>query len=131
MTTNEPAPDLLRQRVVDHSNRDARLAVAEVAARCPPLRARLAVMAARAERSLNDAERSAFLDECTDIQKTVEGARTDLILALMDAPAKVAGHSRVLDIEKAIDNLEAAVSAVRACLTGKPTALAAVSPRRA
>ena len=43
-------------------------------------------------------------------------ARADLISNLMGAPRKVAGHSRVVDIEKAIDSPEAAIDAARLVL---------------
>jgi hypothetical protein len=36
-----------------------------------------------------------------------------LIETLMDAPPRVAGNSRIADVERALDNIEAAVRRVR------------------
>ena len=36
-------------------------------------------------------------------------ARTDLIIELAEAPRVISGHSRVADVEKALDNIEAAL----------------------
>ena len=40
------------------------------------------------------------------------------ILGLIDAPQKVAGNSRVVDVEKAMDNLEMALAVLRGKLLG-------------
>lgn len=105
-----------RPRVIDHTNRDARLAVAGVASRCQPLRARLAVIEARAKRRLTSAERRAMIEECEAFQRSVEEARTDLVLGLMDAPERVRRHSRVSDVDKALDQLDALTTRLKASL---------------
>jgi hypothetical protein len=45
-----------------------------------------------------------------EIAVICQEARVKLLLNLMDAPRKVVGHSRVSDVEKALDNLDAATS---------------------
>jgi hypothetical protein len=42
----------------------------------------------------------------------VHQARTDILLALADTPARLAGHSRVVDVERALDSVDTAVRAV-------------------
>ena len=66
-----------------------------------------------AERRFNEAERKAMLERCAAIEGELLMARTDLIEGLADAPQKVAGHSRVVDVERALDNIETAVEALR------------------
>lgn len=105
-----------RRRTVDRSNADARLAVAEVASRFGPWRTSLAQMSAQADRPVDETLRARLLDHCEAIAGEIRAARTDLILELADAPRKVAGHSRVMDIEGAFDNLEATLERVRDAL---------------
>src|SRR3569623_2152698 len=109
---SEPRP----KRKVDTSGREASLAVAEIAARLEPLRARIALINAKARRDLSNGERKDLVAECDAILAVATAARADLISNLMEAPRKVAGHSRVVDIEKAIDSLEAAIDAARPVL---------------
>ena len=101
----------LRKRAVDTSNKDARLAVADVATRLEPLRHQVALITAKAQRPLTPAARDAMMRECTAIRRATELARVDLLERLLEAPRKVAGHSRVTDIEKALDNLDDALAA--------------------
>jgi hypothetical protein len=110
---NRPIP---RSRRMDRSNAQARLAVADVASRFGTWRTVLAQMSARAERTVDITNRAELLDRCKAIGAEIQAGRTDLILELADAPAKVAGHSRVVDIERAFDNLEAALHRVRDAL---------------
>jgi len=109
-------PDAPTARKVDTSAREARLAVSEIAARLEPLRARIALINAKAERHFSTTERADLIAECDAIRAASAAARTDLISNLMEAPRKVAGHSRVVDIEKAIDSLEAAIDAAKVVL---------------
>ena len=67
-------------------------------------------MAAAAERS--GSNRAALTDDCAAIRSEVLAARTDILLALADAPARIAGHSRVVDVERALDSVDVAVKAV-------------------
>lgn len=76
-------------------------------------RSAVARMAVRAERLIGDRDRAAMLARCAAIEAELRAARTDLILELADAPRAVAGHSRVADVEKALDGLEAALRDVR------------------
>ena len=78
--------------------------------RFPDWRQRCALMAAEAERRGGD---GAHLTEgCAAIRAEVQDARTDILLALADTPPQLAGHSRVVDVERALDSVETAVTAV-------------------
>ena len=70
-----------------------------------------------AERRFTEADRKAMLERCAAIEGELMMVRTDLIVGLADAPQKVAGNSRVVDVERALDNIEAAVEALRQKLT--------------
>jgi uncharacterized protein YceH (UPF0502 family) len=76
-------------------------------------RSDVASMAVKADRHAGDREKRAMLERCTAIEAELLEARTDLILELAEAPRVIAGHSRVADIEKALDNIEAALDDVR------------------
>lgn len=52
--------------------------------------------------------------ECVSIRSALQEARLQLLTQLMDAPTKVTANSRVVDVEKAIDNLEAPWPKLRA-----------------
>ena len=103
-------PEGKRSRVVDYSTRDARHAVADVVQRLGPLRSRLALIYARTQRSLSETERAAMEAECQEMTITLHEARVGLLDNLIEAPRKVAGHSRVTDAERAIDNLDDALA---------------------
>jgi hypothetical protein len=103
--------DLERKgRVVDHTSRDARVAIASVVNRLEPHRSRVAVIYAKTQRPVSDAERATLREECKAISDAIQRARVELIEELIDAPRKVLAHSRVADAERALDNLEAAVA---------------------
>jgi hypothetical protein len=78
--------------------------------RFPDWRQRCALMAAEAERPGNNAEQ--LTEGCAAIRAEVQDARTDILLALADTPPRLAGHSRVVDVERALDSVETAVAAV-------------------
>lgn len=96
--------------------REARTAIADIIAACGPLRDRLAMITFKAQRRLNEAERAHLLEECAEIQTAVQESRTALLLALMDASRAVLSNSRVADVEKALDNLEAGLVTAQASL---------------
>jgi len=75
-------------------------------------RSDLASFAVRADRDAGDRDRRAMLERCAAMEAELLAARTDLILELADAPRNIAGHSRVADVEKALDNIEAALKDV-------------------
>lgn len=102
-----------KRRIVDTSNRDARLAVSTTIARCGPWQLELAKFAAWAARRPSMRERQEMLDRCDEIAAGVHEARTALIEGLMDAPRRVLGHSRVADVEKALDGIEARIRNLR------------------
>jgi hypothetical protein len=106
-----------KRRVMDTSGADARRAVAEIVSLFAPWRFDLARFAARAERHFTRAEQQAMLRRCAEIEKQLLAARTELIVSLADAPRTVAGHSRVVDVEKALDNIEVSVKRLRGKLT--------------
>jgi hypothetical protein len=68
-------------------------------------------MTARAESGrLSPDDLTDMAKECSLIATAIAEARTDLIIELAEAPAKVTGHSRVVDAERALDNVEAALA---------------------
>lgn len=105
-----------RRRRTDTSNMDARRAVAGALEQFANWRGDLARFAAQANRALSDRERRAMLDRCSAIEAELLEVRTALLLDLGDAPAQVAGHSRVVDVEKALDGVAAQAEALRARL---------------
>ena len=106
-----------KRRGMDTSSGDARRAVAQTLSQFGPWRLDLAQFMAHVERGISSAEREKMLARCAAIEQELLEARTELIVSLAEAPQKVAGHSRVVDVEKALDNIEAGVTALRAKLT--------------
>ena len=106
-----------RRRQMDHSNADARHAIAQTLSHFSSWRLDLATFAAQAERRFSAADREAILDRCAVIETELMSARTDLILTLADAPQRVTANSRVVDVERALDDVEAAVARLRRRLT--------------
>jgi hypothetical protein len=94
-----------------------RRAVADLMAKLDPLQARLAFIAAKASRVRRDLDRQTLQAECREIEETVSEVRTELILRLMDAPPQIAGHSRILDIEKALDSIARSLKQTRRVLS--------------
>jgi hypothetical protein len=104
-----------RPRAVDHSNQYARKAVSDIVDRFTPWRLAIAQMKGRAQhrRVLSREERQDMLDQCDGIANGLLQARTDLLIDLAEAPIKVTAHSRVVDVERALDNLEASLLDLR------------------
>jgi hypothetical protein len=80
-------------------------------------RSDLASFAVRAERHHGDTDRRAMLTRCAAIEDELLAARTSLIIELLEAPRSIAGHSRVADVEKALDNIELTLADIRQRLT--------------
>jgi hypothetical protein len=72
-------------------------------------RSDLASFAVRADRQAGDRDRRKMLERLGAIEAELRAARTDIILELAEAPPPIAGHSRVADVEKALDNIEASL----------------------
>ena len=102
-----------KPRRMDTTGREARLAGAPPLGRFNTWRTGLATFAARIERRLTATERAAILARCSVIDEEVLQARTDLIFGLADAPKRVAGHSRVVDAEKALDSVHASIEQIK------------------
>ena len=102
-----------KRRVMDTSNAQARQALADVLTRFADWRDDLARIQARMERRYSAADRADMLARCAAIEDGLMAARTELLLTLADAPQRVAGNSRVVDVERALDNIETVVKAVR------------------
>ena len=100
------------------ASRHARKVLADVVERIGPLRNRAIFIGARAPHAQTAAERQMLLAECREIGGIIQLTRTELIVRLMDVPRAVAGHSRVLDIEKSLDSLERGLAETRAALGG-------------
>ena len=107
-----------KPRIVDTSNKDARLAVVDLLERFSTWREDLARYAAQVKRDGTRAEIETILQRCDDIERDLMDARTELLNRLADAPQRVAGNSRVVDLERALDNTEASVNALRQQLMG-------------
>jgi hypothetical protein len=88
------------------ARREASAAISDIVEQLEPMRTRLALIGAKARHVTTRSERAALQQGCLKIQSSISEARTLLLLRLMDAPAVVSGHSRVLDVERAIDSLE-------------------------
>ena len=108
--------DSQRQRIMDKSAQLARAAVAETIERFTGWRQAVVHMRARAERELDAGVRQALLSRCAAIEAEVREARTLLIIELADAPQKVNSNSRIVDIERAFDELEGELNALRSSL---------------
>jgi hypothetical protein len=103
-----------RRRAMDHTNQHARKAVAEVLQRFTPWRQTIAHMSGGLQLGrVNAIDRDRMLDDCKKIEAEIAEARIDLLLQLADAPAKLTGHSRVVDAERALDNVEASLAQLR------------------
>jgi hypothetical protein len=55
-------------------------------------------------------DRLRILASCHEHRQEVGLARTDLILGLANAPQSIAGHSRMVDVERALDCVEDALN---------------------
>jgi hypothetical protein len=106
-----------RRRVVDNSNGQARQAIAATLEQFAAWRRDLAHFDAQVDRHFSAADRERMLARCAQIEGELLAARTDLLAGLMDAPQKVTAHSRVVDVERALDDVERAVRALRGRLT--------------
>lgn len=106
-----------RQRVVDNSNGQARRAVADTIPLFGKWRLDLARFEVIIARRFTADERQTMLARCAEIEAELLAARTELIVNLAEAPQQVAGHSRVVDVERALDNIETSMQALRGKLT--------------
>lgn len=104
------------RRKIDRSDQVARATLAEALACFPKWREDVARFAMRAQTMRRPQEREAMLMRCDEIAEEIAAVRADLILDLSEAPQKVSGHSRVIDIERALDNVEASLRDVQARL---------------
>jgi hypothetical protein len=95
-----------RRRQSDQSGMLARQAIGHTLDQFSHWRSELASFAARVERRFNGTERETMLQRCASIEAEVLEARTDLLLELAEAPQNVRGHSRVTDVERALDGIE-------------------------
>jgi hypothetical protein len=108
-------------RSVDRSDQIAREALADALTFFPKWRGDVARFAISADRVRRASEREPMVERCEEIAREIAEVRADLILDLSDAPQRVAGHSRVVDIEKALDNIESALRDVQARLVPSST----------
>ena len=103
----------LRKRAVDHTNRDARVAIGPTIDLCQAWRTEIAQIGAKAGRPFFSDDHYRLLRRCDEIGAQIRGARTSLTIELVEAPIKVRSHTRIVDLEKALDNLEATLETVR------------------
>lgn len=102
-----------KRRRMDTSGKEARHVVEGVLQQFAGWRNDLARYAARADRRLADTDRHAMLARCASISAELMAVRMELLRELAGAPARVAGHSRVVDVEKALDGVEAQAAELR------------------
>jgi len=112
-----PASTPKKQRKVDTSNAYARRAVRDILVRFDDWRKDLARFSAYVERCYTDAERATILERCQAIDEEMMEACTELTINLADAPPRVAGNSRIVDVERALDNTGASLKALRVQLS--------------
>ncbi len=103
-----------QRRTIDRSDQVARAALADALTHFPRWRDDVARFAISADRKRDPGP---MLSRCEEIAREIAEVRLELILNLADAPQRVAGNSRVVDIERALDNIEAALRDVQARLT--------------
>lgn len=106
----------IARRTIDRSDQIARSALAEALTRFPKWRGDVALFSVRADRAAGTSEAERMLSRCDEIADEIAEVRAELIIELADAPPRIAGHSRVVDIEKALDNIEMALRDVRSRL---------------
>jgi hypothetical protein len=102
--------------MANRSDQVARAALADALTFFPKWRDDVARFSMTADRVRGRSDREPMLARCEEIAREIADVRGDLILDLADAPPPVAGHSRVVDIEKALDNIETALRDVKARL---------------
>ena len=105
--------------MVDRSDQIARTALADALTYFPRWRDDVARFRLTTERDRGRLDRDQILARCDEIAREISEVRGDLILDLADAPQPVAGHSRVVDVEKALDNIETSLRDVRKRLESK------------
>jgi hypothetical protein len=103
---------LPRRRVVDTSNRDVRRALAASIEQIGQWRSEVALLKARAAH-FNGAGTDHLFRRIGEVEAGIMEIRTELLLDFADAPQKIKSHSRVVDVERALDNLEATLRDVR------------------
>lgn len=101
---------------MDTSNADARRALAEMLTRFPAWREDLCRFQAHAERRFTAADRQTMLERCAQIDGEVLASRAELVTLFADAPPRLAGNSRVVDMGRALDNIETMLRNVRRAL---------------
>jgi hypothetical protein len=106
MVSEIDEPPTRRTRVTDTSTLEARHAIEGTLEKFAEWRAALAKIGVQAQRRMTSIERAAMLDRCTQIEAELMAARTDLLANLMETPRGVQSHSRVVDVEKALDGIE-------------------------
>lgn len=90
-----------------------RVALAEALSHFPAWHDDLARLEVRTARGVPGRERAVMASRCGEIAREIAAVRTDIIFVLADTPQAIAGHSRVVDIEKALDNIELKLAGVR------------------
>jgi hypothetical protein len=101
------------RRASNNTDQLAREALADAFSHFPQWRSDVARFEMTADRVARDADRQPMRSRCEEIEREITDVRTELILNLAEAPQQISGHSRVVDIEKALDNIEAALRDVK------------------
>lgn len=91
-------------------------AIADIVGRFAAWRYALTLMAAKLARPHSGDEWHTMREQCRNIRRQLTEAHTDLLVSLAEAPAAVSGHSRVVDVERALDGIEAMLDGIERSL---------------
>ena len=106
-------PQHARGPAITSSDQQVRAALADALTHFPAWHDDLARLEVRTARGVAARDLNAMATRCGEISREIAELRSDLIFLLADTPQAIAGHSRVVDIEKALDSLEAKLAGVQ------------------
>lgn len=109
----EPNLPERKRRQIDTTNADARRAIRETLQRFGPWRMDLARFAVLVDRRATKQEREEILTRCHEILADTQAARVALLESLMNAPRRLLANSRIADVERALDDVDATVARLR------------------
>ncbi len=100
------------RRTLNHDLRDAQNALSEVMVRFRRWQDAVAMLSILSRQATPD-RLDTMRAECADLTAEIQKARTDLLLALPKRPRQSPGHSRVVDVERALDGIENNLAGIR------------------
>ena len=112
MSDDNTAPKLQ----IDHSGRGATAVVGDQLGRVRPWRSAAARLYARSQHRTSNSDQERLLEEIAAIEADIHEAREIVADRLKHAPLKVKSHSHIVDFDRAMDNLEAALTTCRGAI---------------